>query len=119
VVVALAACVTESGEVAREGDRVWGTGSVRYIDLESGFYAIRGDDGRIYTPLELPEAFQRDHLRVRFTARLRPDILTIVLTGELVEIISIERIWPFADSPSDLGGLRAPPASPRHPAPPA
>ena len=47
------------------------TGVVRHFDLEGGFFAIRGDDGVTYDPLNLADGFKRDGLRVRFRATLR------------------------------------------------
>jgi hypothetical protein len=41
------------------------TGTVSHLDLEGGFYAIRGDDGVTYDPTNLPPAFQRDGLSSR------------------------------------------------------
>jgi hypothetical protein len=97
--VALAACWTEPGDVTRVGDTVHGSGTIRRLDAGGVFYVIRGDDERTYTPLELAPEFQRDRLRVRFDARLRPDILALVITGELVEILAIERAWPHPPTP--------------------
>jgi hypothetical protein len=74
------------GFVMRHGDQVRGTGRVEWFELGGGFFAIRGDDGKVYAPLHLPAAFQEDGARVAFEARLRPDLLILVAAGELVEL---------------------------------
>lgn len=49
------------------------TGKVPFIALEGGFYGIQGHDGENYDPVDLPPAFQKHDLLVRFTARERKD----------------------------------------------
>ena len=66
-----------------------GTGTVKFLSLEGGFFAIVGDDGVAYDPTNLPSGFQRDGLRVRFEARLRRDLVGIHMVGPIVEVISI------------------------------
>lgn len=77
------------GYVTRSGDMISGTGSVEWFGIEGGFFAIRGDDGRVYEPMNLPPAFERAGLRVRFTARLRKDVGSFRMVGEVVEIQQI------------------------------
>jgi hypothetical protein len=68
-------------------------GAVHFYDLEGGFWAIRGDDGTTYDPLDaLPAEFQAEGLRVRLEAKLRPDLASVHMVGPIVEIISLERI---------------------------
>jgi hypothetical protein len=77
------------GFVTRSGDMVSGTGTVQWFEVEGGFFAIRGDDGKVYDPINLPPAFARKDVRVRFTARLRRDLGSIHMVGEIVEIQQI------------------------------
>ena len=44
-------------------------GTVRYLELEGGFYGIVIDSGAKYLPLNLDEAFQQDSMRVRVKVR--------------------------------------------------
>jgi hypothetical protein len=68
-------------------------GTVRFMTLEGGFWAIRGDDNVTYDPLGgLPAAFQSEGLRVRIEARRRNDMASIHMAGPIVEIISINRL---------------------------
>jgi len=66
-------------------------GTVRYLTLESGFWAVRGDDGVTYDPINgLAPAFQRENLRVTLVARVRTDMGGIHMVGPIVEILSIQ-----------------------------
>jgi hypothetical protein len=67
------------------------TGTVQFFALEGGFFAIRGDDGQTYDPINLPGEYQKDGLRVRFRGQLRPDLLGVHMIGPLVEIVTIEQ----------------------------
>jgi heat shock protein HslJ len=46
---------------------VSGTGVIRFIDIEDGFYGIVADDGTHYIPDSLPADYQVDGIRVSFT----------------------------------------------------
>jgi hypothetical protein len=71
---------------------VKGTGTVRFIELEGGFYGIVADDGRKYDPINLSEGFREDGLRVKFEANIREDLSSIHMWGTLVELTKIERL---------------------------
>jgi uncharacterized protein DUF3221 len=66
-------------------------GVIRYYELEGGFYAIRGEDGETYNPINLPEEFRQDGLPVRVSVRPRDDMVGIHQTGPLVEIVEIRK----------------------------
>ena len=69
------------------------TGASRYYGLEGGFWAVRGDDGTTYDPLDaLPVAFRHDGLRVRLVARVRNDLMSFHQAGPIVEIVDIRRL---------------------------
>ena len=75
--------------VRRQADTVEIQGTVVRKDLEGGFYAIEGDDGRTYDPINLPEFFKKNGLRVRVTARYKNDVVGIHMAGDIVEIVDI------------------------------
>jgi hypothetical protein len=75
-----------------EKDIVEGTGEVKYIDLEGGFYGIVSDDGENYDPLNLPDEFKQDGLRVRFKARVAKNQNSFHMWGKLVYILEIEKL---------------------------
>jgi hypothetical protein len=65
-------------------------GTVTYQSLEGGFYAIDGTDGRKYDPINLPEAFKKDGLRVKGSVRLKEDVVSFHMYGEFIEIVELE-----------------------------
>ena len=64
-------------------------GSVTYKGIEGGFYAIDGDDGRKYDPINLPESFKKDGLKVKITARLKKDAMSFHMYGAIIEVVNI------------------------------
>jgi len=66
-------------------------GTIKYIWLEGGFYGIITDKGGKYLPVNLPEKFKKDGLKVWFKARPKK-IVTIYQWGEPVEILEIKLI---------------------------
>ena len=70
-------------------DTVRGVGTIRYLDLEGGFYGIIADDGERYDPGSLEEAFRQDGLRVRFEVKIRTDVFSLRMWGTPVQILAI------------------------------
>jgi hypothetical protein len=67
-------------------------GTVRHFALEGGFWAVRGDDGVTYDPMNgLATEFQRENLRVIMVAKIRDDLGGIHMVGPIVEVLSIAR----------------------------
>jgi hypothetical protein len=83
---------TPDDEMAPSSQEKWVSGTVQYIELEGGFYAIEADDGARYYPLNLEETYKRHGMRVRFTMRERPDVMTTVMWGTNVDIQNIEAL---------------------------
>ena len=93
LIVLLSGCVTEKLIVQ-------GTGTIVYNQIEGGFYGIISDEpihiARYQTvnldPLNLPDEFKEDGLRVQYTVRLRPGTLSYHMWGITVDILEIEKI---------------------------
>jgi hypothetical protein len=66
-----------------------GRGQVIYVNVEGGFYGLLSDDGQKYLPLSLPDSFQQDALRVKFTARLLSRSKGFRMWGQTIEILGI------------------------------
>ena len=67
------------------------TGTVRYVTLEGGFWAVRGDDGVTYDPMNgLAPEFRRENLRVTLVVKVRTDMGGIHMVGPIVEVLSIQ-----------------------------
>jgi hypothetical protein len=79
-------CTTDSG------DNTVVTGTVVFLSFEGGFYGIKGDDGRSYDPINLPEDFRVDGLRVRFEAKGLTGQASFHMWGIMVELIHIQKL---------------------------
>ena len=78
--------------MSKKQDIISETGTVKYIDLEGGFYGIIGDDGKQYDPINLSQEFQKDNLKVSFDAKICEDMVSIHMWGKLIEIVRIEKL---------------------------
>jgi len=91
---AVIACgCTAAGGEGGSADRISGNGTITYVDIEGGFYGIIADDGERYLPVDLPEEYRTDGLRVMFVADVLKDTVTIQQWGIPVELRSIERMF--------------------------
>ncbi len=66
------------------------TGTIKYLEFEGGFYGIVADDSTYYQPLNLPDNYKKDGMRVRFRFEPR-DVPTFQMWGVTVEILKIEK----------------------------
>lgn len=80
------------GEIIKEGDIIRGTGTVRYIDLEGGFYGIITANNGHWDPINLTSEFKVDGLRVEFKAKIRNDLGSYHMWGTIIELISIKKL---------------------------
>lgn len=67
-------------------------GTVRYIQVEGGFYGIEGDDGQKYDPVNLSKEFQKDGLRIAFSFNDKKDIMSVHMWGKIIEITKIKKL---------------------------
>ncbi|MTI87076.1 MAG: hypothetical protein FH748_03815 [Balneolaceae bacterium] len=67
-------------------------GTVQYIDLEGGFWAIKDGQGKTYDPMNLPERFQQEGLKVYTKAKIRNDMASIHMAGPIIEIHTIKNL---------------------------
>ncbi|MFX0017469.1 MAG: hypothetical protein ACFFAK_05495 [Promethearchaeota archaeon] len=68
------------------------SGTIRYLTFEGGFYGIAGDDGVNYDPINLPDNFRIDGLKVFLTAIIREGLYSYHMWGIIIEIINIQPI---------------------------
>ncbi len=80
-------CAGTQGVPAKTGDYIHGT--VVFVELEGGFYAILGNDGTKYNPVNLEPAFAKNGLKVRFQYRPVRNAVSIHMYGTTVEITAI------------------------------
>ena len=81
--------VTPTPAAEAGGSEVTITGAVTRVELEGGFYAIRGEDGVLYDPTNLPPDFRKDGLKVEAEARRRDDMVGIHQAGPIVQLVRI------------------------------
>lgn len=82
-----ASAVSPTMPIAEDTFEIMGT--VTYKHIEGGFYAIDGDDGRKYDPINLPDSFRKDGLKVKVTARLKKDAMSFHMYGAIIEVVNI------------------------------
>ena len=68
------------------------TGTVRFINLEGGFFGIIADDERQFDPVNLPEDYRQDGLRIKFTGQPDPNAASIHMWGILIRLDTINKI---------------------------
>lgn len=66
---------------------------VRWIPLEGGFYGLTANDGRRFLPLNLPDTFRKEGLKVRVKGEIK-NVVTIYMWGTPFEIYEIEDYRP-------------------------
>jgi hypothetical protein len=90
LLLGLPACASPTTPTVPDG-AIRVNGTVQYLNLEGGFWAIRGDDGITYDPLnELSAPFRRQNLRVTMVARPRTDLGGTHMVGPIVGVLSIQ-----------------------------
>jgi hypothetical protein len=67
------------------------SGTVMNVPIEGGFWGLRADDGTNYDPVNLPEEYRNDGLRVYFQVKELENVAGIHMWGKIVEIIKIEK----------------------------
>lgn len=88
-------CVAWSAYACGGGDTVEGTGTIRYLDVEGGFYGIVADDGSNYDPINLAcdfAVFQEDGLRITFEGEIRDDLDSVHMWGTIIELTAVEKL---------------------------
>jgi hypothetical protein len=70
----------------------WIIGTIRRVRFEGEFWGIVDDRGNRFDPINLPDRFKQDGLRVQFNMKELRDKLSFNLWGALVRIIEIKRL---------------------------
>ncbi len=74
-------------------NEIRGTGKIVWNNFEGGFFGIVDQGGTRYYPLgSLDEELQVDGTAVRFVLSLKPGVMTTVMWGVPVSVVSIEKI---------------------------
>ncbi len=68
------------------------SGTVRYLEIEGGFYGLVADDGTKYDPINLPAEYKKDGLRVKFAVLEKKGVMSFHMWGKIVEVVKIQKI---------------------------
>ena len=63
--------------------------SVRFANLEGGCWIQEVAEGVNYEPMNLPDQFRRDGLKVQVDVQRRDDVASYRMVGRIVEILAI------------------------------
>ncbi|MGM0546045.1 MAG: hypothetical protein ACQEST_04920 [Bacteroidota bacterium] len=87
--IAISLLVTNCNDLQSvTGNDIQIEGEVTYMNIEGGFWAIKGDD-ETYDPTNLPKEFQQEGLQVTVDAEIEEDKLSSRMVGPIIKIISI------------------------------
>lgn len=89
VVFGLLAVLTVACSSTTEPDPLELVATVEFVAVEGGCWRLVTDNGVGYEPVNLPESFRADGLRVDVTVRPRKDLGSICQVGQIVDIESI------------------------------
>jgi len=65
-------------------DYVNGSGTIQFNDFEGGFYGFVSDDDEKYVPINLPEEFEKEGIRIKYTLKILEDQPSIYQWGVMV-----------------------------------
>lgn len=82
----------ESTASTPDHNQISATGTVRFQQIEGGFWGIVADDGRKFDPMDLDVAFQKEGLRVKFTAMPDSDRMSTHMWGTIIKLSHIEAL---------------------------
>ncbi|MBP6793771.1 MAG: hypothetical protein KA143_01895 [Saprospiraceae bacterium] len=66
------------------------SGTVEFINLAMGFWAILGDDGEKYRPVHMPDQLKKEGKKI--ICRIKPidEEFSIMMWGKPVKVVSFE-----------------------------
>ena len=81
-----------SASCGMSSEYVQAEGTVTYVDLEGGFWGITTGDGRKFDPVNLPDEFKQDNLKVKVTLKPRDELAGMHMWGQMVEVVEIKKV---------------------------
>ncbi|MEW6984369.1 hypothetical protein AAD001_17075 [Colwelliaceae bacterium 6471] len=78
----------------------WQQGTIRYLNLEGGFYGIITEDGSKLLPMNLKSEYRLDGAVVKVKGQLQKDVLTIQQWGTPFKITEIELLKSGSSVPA-------------------
>lgn len=92
---------TDKTNIITKGDGIMLQGTVRYMNLEGGFWGIVADNGQKILPKNFPEEYRKDGLRLSFSAQEITGMMTIQQWGTLSNLSNISVIGQVDSQSSD------------------
>ncbi|QYJ85782.1 hypothetical protein K0I73_16660 [Shewanella mesophila] len=91
----------EKPQISQPKGIVMRQGTVRYINLEGGFWGIINDDGSHLLPQNLAKEYRKDGLRLSYKAQEIKDMMTIQQWGILSNLSDVKVIGQVESQNSD------------------
>lgn len=99
--IALGNPASDKTNIIAKGDGIMLQGTVRYMNLEGGFWGIVADNGQKILPKNLPAEYRKDGLRLSFSAQEITGMMTIQQWGTLSNLSEISVIGQVDSQSSD------------------
>jgi len=87
--------------ISPKGEGMMLQGTVRYLNLEGGFWGIIADNGQKILPKNLPQEYHKDGIRLSFTAQEITGMMTIQQWGKLSNLSDITVIGQVESQSAD------------------
>ena len=87
--------------ISPKGEGIMLQGTVRYLNLEGGFWGIIADNGQKILPKNLPQEYRKDGIRLSFTALEITGMMTIQQWGKLSNLSDITVISQVESQSAD------------------
>ncbi|MFX1478357.1 MAG: hypothetical protein ACFFCI_09510 [Promethearchaeota archaeon] len=65
---------------------------IEFLSFEGGFFGIISDDGKYYDPINLPDDYKTDGLRVVFLVKVLKNQVSYHMWGRIVDLIFIRTL---------------------------
>ena len=86
---------TSKGEIDAPS---WYEGTLKFIELEGGFYGFYGDNGERFLPLDLKANFKKNGAKVKLYGLVDNNIMTFQQWGSPFKVIKVELISEGSDN---------------------
>ena len=87
--------------ISPKGEGMMLQGTVRYLNLEGGFWGIIADNGQKILPKNLPQEYRKDGIRLSFSAQEITGMMTIQQWGKLSNLSDITVIGQVESQSAD------------------
>lgn len=78
------------------------TGTLRYLQIEGGFFGFESDNGKKYTFKGLEPTLRVANIRLKVTGFIREDIMTTTQYGSVLEVVSAVKTGNALPKASEL-----------------